>query len=133
MRSPSEQLIESGHYARKQIFSRNAIVAWSHRRRFALARELASAGAGGGLLDYGCGDGTFVAMAHDLFQETIGADVDTEQLRDCAARLSAIPGVRFASTETLRHPDTPRASMRSSAWKFWSTARRTFSPTYSRT
>jgi hypothetical protein len=37
----SSQLLEHGHYARKQIFSRNAIVAWSHRKRFALARELA--------------------------------------------------------------------------------------------
>lgn len=103
--SPSQQVIESGHYARKQIFSRNAIVAWSHRRRFALARELASAGAGGGLLDYGCGDGTFVAMAHDLFQETIGTDIDAEQLRDCATRLSVVPGVRFASTDALRQPE----------------------------
>ena len=103
--SPSQPVIESGHYARKQIFSRNAIVAWSHRRRFALARELASAGAGGALLDYGCGDGTFVAMAHDLFQETIGTDIDAEQLRDCATRLSAVPAVRFASTNALRQPE----------------------------
>src|SRR4051812_9128258 len=66
----TSQLLEQGHYARKQLFSRNAIVAWSHRRRFALARELASAGAGGALLDYGCGDGTFIALAHELFRET---------------------------------------------------------------
>src|SRR5262245_23626454 len=78
MGSTSQQLLESGHYARKQIFSRNAIVAWSHRRRFALARELASAGAGGALLDYGCGDGTFVAMAHDLFREAVAADIDVD-------------------------------------------------------
>jgi 2-polyprenyl-3-methyl-5-hydroxy-6-metoxy-1,4-benzoquinol methylase len=102
--SPSQPLLESGHYARKQIFSRNAIVAWSHRRRFALARELASAGAGGALLDYGCGDGTFVAMAHDLFRETVGTDVDLEQLRDCRSRLAALPHTRFESIEALRAP-----------------------------
>jgi len=102
--SPPQPLLESGHYARKQIFSRNAIVAWSHRRRFALARELAGAGAGGALLDYGCGDGTFVAMAHDLFRETVGTDVDLEQLRDCRSRLAALPHTRFESIETLRAP-----------------------------
>ena len=96
----SSQLLEQGHYARKQIFSRNAIVAWSHRRRFALARELASAGAGGALLDYGCGDGTFIALAHDLFRETTGTDVDLEQLRDCERRLAG-DDVRFSSIEEL--------------------------------
>jgi len=103
--SPSPQLLASGHYARKQIFSRNAIVAWSHRRRFALARELASPGAGGALLDYGCGDGTFVAMAHDLFRETVAADIDVEQISDCTKRLHALSNVRFASIDTLRDPD----------------------------
>ena len=96
----SSQLLQQGHYARKQIFSRNAIVAWSHRRRFALARELASAGAGGALLDYGCGDGTFIALAHDLFRETTGTDVDVEQLRDCERRLAA-DDVRFSSIGEL--------------------------------
>jgi len=105
MGSTSQQLLESGHYARKQIFSRNAIVAWSHRRRFALARELASAGAGGALLDYGCGDGTFVAMAHDLFRESVAVDIDVEQIRDCTKRLNALSNVRFASIDALRDAD----------------------------
>src|SRR6478672_9294546 len=100
----SSELLEHGHYARKQIFSRNAIVAWSHRRRFAMARELASAGAGGALLDYGCGDGTFIALAHDLFRETTGTDVDVEQLRDCQQRLGGVDDVRFSSVEELHDP-----------------------------
>lgn len=100
----TSQLLEHGHYARKQLFSRNAIVAWSHRRRFALARELAAAGAGGALLDYGCGDGTFIALAHDLFRQTTGTDVDVGQLQDCARRLSSVPDVRFAPLEELRQP-----------------------------
>jgi 2-polyprenyl-3-methyl-5-hydroxy-6-metoxy-1,4-benzoquinol methylase len=100
----SPHLLESGHYARKQIFSRNAVVAWSHRRRFALARELASAAAGGALLDYGCGDGTFVAMAHHLFRETVGTDIDVEQLRDCHSRLRDLSDTRFESLDDLRDP-----------------------------
>src|SRR6185295_5999607 len=105
MSSQSHPLLESGHYARKQIFSRNAIVAWSHARRFALARELASARAGGALLDYGCGDGTFVVLAHDLFRETVGADIDDEQVRGCAERLAALQRVRFVSIDALRDPE----------------------------
>src|SRR4051812_6986988 len=100
----TSQLLEQGHYARKQLFSKNAIVAWSHRRRFTLARELAAAAAGGALLDYGCGDGTFITLAHDLFRETMGTDVDVEQLRDCGRRLSAVSDVRFASMDDLREP-----------------------------
>jgi 2-polyprenyl-3-methyl-5-hydroxy-6-metoxy-1,4-benzoquinol methylase len=79
-------------------------VAWSHGRRFALAHELASAGAGGALLDYGCGDGTFAVLAHDLFRETVGADIDVEQVRDCGERLGTLAGVRFVSIGDLRDP-----------------------------
>lgn len=79
-------------------------MAWSHGRRFALARDLASAGAGGALLDYGCGDGTFAVLAHDLFRETVGADIDVEQVRDCGERLGTLAGVRFVSIDDLRAP-----------------------------
>ena len=105
MSLPPRDLLEQGHYARKQIFSRNQVVAWSHGRRFALARELASVRAGGALLDYGCGDGTFVALAHDLFRETVGADIDAEQVRGCAERLSTFQDVRFVTIDALRGPD----------------------------
>jgi SAM-dependent methyltransferase len=98
-------VLRQGHYARKQIFSRNAAVAWSHRRRFALARELVGRHAGGRLLDYGCGDGTFIALAHDAFAEAVGADIDAEQVRGCADRLSALPAVRFVSIDALRTPE----------------------------
>lgn len=103
--SPPRDLLEQGHYARKQIFSRNPIVAWTHGRRFALARELVSARAGGALLDYGCGDGTFVALAHDLFRDTVGADIDTDQVRGCAERLAGLQGVRFVPIDALHDPD----------------------------
>ena len=33
--------IESGHYARKQIFSRDRLVSWSHGRRFEMAVSIA--------------------------------------------------------------------------------------------
>lgn len=104
MAPPTRDLLQQGHYARKQLFSRNAAVAWSHRRRFALARELASAQAGGALLDYGCGDGTFIALAHESFRESVGADIDVEQVKGCTERLGSLPQVRFLPIEALRDP-----------------------------
>src|SRR5262245_37759523 len=91
-------LIKSGDYACKQLYCPSGVVRWSHGSRFELARTLVSARAGGRLLDYGCGDGTFIAMVHADFREATGLDVDPRQLAECAARLGHLPGVRFAST-----------------------------------
>jgi SAM-dependent methyltransferase len=94
-------LLRNGTYARKQIFCPSRVVAWSHGSRFDLARRLATAGRGGRLLDYGCGDGTFVAMVHADFTESAGFDVDARQVAECATRLGQLPGVRFGVTRDL--------------------------------
>jgi SAM-dependent methyltransferase len=93
-----KDLLESGDYARKQIYCPSGLVRWSHGSRFELARALVQARAGGRLLDYGCGDGTFVAMVHASFTDAMGVDVDPRQLAACEARLGHLPGVRFAVT-----------------------------------
>jgi SAM-dependent methyltransferase len=87
--------LAGGTYARKQIFSRSRLVAWSHGSRFDMARRLVSPCAGGRLLDYGCGDGTFAAMVHADFASTVATDVDTGQLADCARRFRHLPGLAF--------------------------------------
>jgi 2-polyprenyl-3-methyl-5-hydroxy-6-metoxy-1,4-benzoquinol methylase len=94
-------LLARGHYARKQIFSRNRLVAWSHSSRFALARRLVAPYAGGRLLDYGCGDGTFLALLHDLFPDATGADVEPSQIAECAQRLGSLQALRFSTTDSL--------------------------------
>jgi SAM-dependent methyltransferase len=76
-------------------------VAWSHGSRFDLARRLVAAGQGGRLLDYGCGDGTFVAMVHAGFTESRGVDVEPDQIAGCRQRLGDLPGVSFAMTRDL--------------------------------
>jgi len=96
-------LLRQGDYARKQIYCPSRVVAWSHGSRFALALKLARARAGGRLLDYGCGDGTFVAMAHADFRETSGVDVDAEQIEECRRRLGTLPGVQFGMTRDVEH------------------------------
>jgi 2-polyprenyl-3-methyl-5-hydroxy-6-metoxy-1,4-benzoquinol methylase len=92
--------LNEGSYARKQIFCRSRLVAWSHGSRFELAQKLVS-NRGGRLLDYGCGDGTFVAMVHDRFAEATGVDVDAGQIDECVRRLGSLPNARFGLTTEL--------------------------------
>jgi len=77
------------------------VVAWSHGSRFRLAARLASVAARGRLLDYGCGDGTFIALTHGTYSQAIGADVDAAQLEECRRRLGALRGVKFIRTADL--------------------------------
>ncbi len=78
----------TGHYEQKQLLSRSRIIAWSHGARFRLARALVQPYAGQRLLDYGCGDGTFLKTVSDLFPSATGADIIPGQVEDCRNRLS---------------------------------------------
>jgi len=97
----TNELLAGGAYARKQLFCKDRIVAWSHGSRFRMARRLAEPFAGARLLDYGCGDGTFLALVHDLFPQAVGADLDPKQTADCARRFASWPGLSFILTEDL--------------------------------
>jgi 2-polyprenyl-3-methyl-5-hydroxy-6-metoxy-1,4-benzoquinol methylase len=94
--------VAAGDYARKQIYCPNHVVAWSHGSRFRLAALLAAGGTR--LLDYGCGDGTFLALTHGRFERAVGADVDEGQLEACRGRLGHLDGVRFLRTADLAAP-----------------------------
>lgn len=101
-------MIEPGHYAQKQLLSPSALVRWSHGSRFRLARELVAPFAGRRLLDYGCGDGTFLALAQDLFPGAVGVDAAADQVADCSVRFAGVAGITFLSTDGLndsRHRD----------------------------
>lgn len=93
--------LASGDYARKQIYCPNPVVAWSHGSRFRMAARLTASKQGGALLDYGCGDGTFLALTHGRFQEAVGADTDRAQLDECRRRFAALDRVRFTDTAAL--------------------------------
>jgi 2-polyprenyl-3-methyl-5-hydroxy-6-metoxy-1,4-benzoquinol methylase len=83
-------MISEGHYAKKQIFCQNQIIAWSHSSRFITTRRLLEKYAVGNskLLDYGCGDGTFLRMVDNLFAEAYGSDISQSQINDCQIRFS---------------------------------------------
>jgi SAM-dependent methyltransferase len=97
----TDDLLQGGTYARKQLFGRAAVLRWSHGSRFRMARRLVEPHAGKRLLDYGCGDGTFLAMVRDLFPHAVGAEVDPGLVADASARFAAVEGVAFVHTSAL--------------------------------
>ena len=96
--------MESGYYARQQLHSRDRLIAWSHRRRFRTALALARPFAGGRLLDYGCGDGTFLALVQSSEARpalAVGAEIDPRIIIDCRRRFAALPDVHFMDVTAL--------------------------------
>lgn len=96
-----KERLSSGTYARKQFFCKSKVIAWSHTSRFRMARKLVATHAGRRLLDYGCGDASFLALVHDLFPNAVGADLDARQNADCAARFADWEGLSFVHTPEL--------------------------------
>lgn len=92
--------LRSGEYARKQLFGRG-LIGWSHGRRFATARRVVQPYAGAPLLDYGCGDGTFLALVHDLFPQSTGAEIDRVLVDGARERFGAMEGLRFIHTDEV--------------------------------
>ena len=95
---------EQGCYSKKQLHSDSGLIAWSHQGRFRVARALAADFAGRRVLDYGCGDATFLAMLDEAQERpalAVGAEVDPGLVRDCARRLSGRPSLRFVHISEL--------------------------------
>ncbi len=86
--------VAEGHYFKLTIGSTSRVVAWSHRSRFEKALSLSGQN-NKKLLDYGCGDGTFLALASDRFIEGHGVDIDADQIEDCRNRLASYGNVSF--------------------------------------
>jgi SAM-dependent methyltransferase len=93
-----------GTYAERHLLT-PAPMRWSHGARLRLARRLVAAYAGQPLLDYGCGDGTFLYAVRDLFPQAVGAEVDPYLVEEANLRLGS-PGLRFVHTTELEEiPD----------------------------
>jgi len=100
--------IAQGHYAQKQLFSRDRLVAWSHGRRFDTAVALAREFAGKRILDYGSGDGTFLAltmMTPGPPALAVGAELTAETVSDCRRRYLKEPRLSFVQVNELGGSD----------------------------
>ena len=95
------KLIDKGSYARKQILCKDPVVSWSHRSRFEFGCKLVERHAGGRLLDYGFGDGTFLAMVGHLFDSAVGVDPDEKQVAECSERFAGVSGLSFLSVDQV--------------------------------
>jgi tRNA G46 methylase TrmB len=89
--------LRAGHYARKQIYCKDWLISWSHRRRYQVGLKLTRQLSATRILDYGCGDGSFLAM---LAAEStapisaVGAERYKSVVEDCNARLGRA-GLKF--------------------------------------
>ena len=100
--------IARGHYAAKQLFSRSWLIAWSHRRRVEMALEIARRFPAARVLDYGCGDGTFLALLMRQAnppRQAVGAEITADLVDDCRARLGGIAHLSFALLSDLTGPE----------------------------
>jgi len=103
-----EETVRGGHYAEKQLFSRSWLISWTHRSRFDLALELGRRFAGKRILDFGCGDGTFLGLldadpAHPALG--VGAEIDQRLVDDCLSRFGGRERLRFMLTRDLDAPE----------------------------
>ena len=101
--------VEPGHYHRKQIECRSRIIAWSHGSRFRLAEKLVGHEPNRKILDYGCGDGTFLERVANRFVSCVGADIEPIQIEDCKSRFKAISNIRFFTIPELSNPEHTNA------------------------
>jgi SAM-dependent methyltransferase len=104
VKTTTDEALRDGHYATKQIFCKDRLIAWSHQRRFETGLALARRFAGQKILDYGCGDGTFLALlaaGSDAPALAVGAELDGYQVDDCRRRLGDRAGLRFEPISAL--------------------------------
>ena len=95
--------VEQGHYYRKQLGCDSSVIAWSHRSRFEVGLGLIGA-APRKLLDYGCGDGTFLAMAAGRIGTGCGVDIDAGQTDEARRRLAGFTNLQFCTIPDLSAP-----------------------------
>ena len=108
---PLKAILADAAYAKNQLFCKSRIIAWSHRRRFLLARKLVEPFSGTGLIDYGAGDGSFLVLVKDLFPEAQGVDVNPNYVSDCKSLFKDIPGLKFSLLKDFKQA-TPNKKFR---------------------
>lgn len=98
------EAIAQGHYAKKQLLLKDRLIGWSHRSRFEMGLRLAREFDARRILDYGCGDGTLLAMLASVesrMEEGVGCELYRKDVEDCQRRFDSASRLRFCLvTET---------------------------------
>jgi SAM-dependent methyltransferase len=100
----TSQQVQPGHYARKQLLGPSRVVAWTHRARFEHGLGLVARHGGQTLLDYGCGDATFLTLLHAQPRHPgsmVGCEIHEDLVADCRARLGGLGGIAFEHAAAL--------------------------------
>ena len=109
---PISEAIRKGHYAKKQFLSKAWIISWSHRSRFQIGLKLARQFSGKRILDYGCGDGSFLALlmaSASPPSKAIGAELYVQNVVDCHVRLGKQASLQFVLNDELERPEHANA------------------------
>lgn len=103
-----DSTIEEGHYAKKQLRNPFALIRWSHQARFAMALKLAAAFKGQRVLDFGCGDATFLALLADspnAPESSVGAEIENGVVESNRQRFANRPTLSFVLQSALISPE----------------------------
>lgn len=79
---------------------KSQVIAWSHGARYRTGLQLIGESVEN-LLDYGCGDGTFLALASPKIGRGLGVDVATDEIEDCRTRLAGHTNLQFCRVAEL--------------------------------
>lgn len=99
------EVLSKGHYAKKQICCKDPIIAWSHKARYQKAVELCTIFEGSNIADYGCGDGTLIALlmsGNHAPSHAVGYELYPEVVKDCRERFMDLKNVEFELISSLK-------------------------------
>ncbi len=102
-----DSTIQEGHYAKKQLRNPFALIRWSHHARFAKAIEMAAGFKGKRVLDFGCGDATFLALLSDSPNAPaagVGAEIEAKVVQSNRERFASRPSLSFVLQPELTGP-----------------------------
>lgn len=106
----ADSVIEGGFYFKKQVLLNDRLISWSHRSRFDTALALARKYGPRKLLDYGCGDGTLLAMlsGENGLETGVGCELDPRVVVECRRRFNStkLKFIGVDEADTPQHAST---------------------------
>jgi SAM-dependent methyltransferase len=103
-----DQILKTGAFSKKQILCKDHLISWAHGSRFRIGLELGRRFMGKRILDFGCGDATFLAMLLNQSERprvAVGAEVAPDFILTNTERLAGIPALSFVHVNELNRPE----------------------------